>query len=80
MPLSMCIQYIFANISGLGAYISKPIFALKPWVQAGRFEYHKSYNQKFFGGAYKGSRKLKRQDLSQKCSAWTDFILYTLGF
>ena len=24
--------YIFANISGLGTYFSKPIFALKPWV------------------------------------------------
>ena len=31
------------NISGPGAYFSKPIFALKPWAQAGRFEYHKPY-------------------------------------
>ena len=31
--------YIFANISGLGEYFSKLIFALKHWVQAGRFEY-----------------------------------------
>ena len=28
---------------GLGAYISNLIFVLKPWVQAGRFEYHKPY-------------------------------------
>ena len=33
---------------GLGAYISNLIFVLKPWVQAGRFEYHKHYNQKIF--------------------------------
>ena len=25
------IWHIFADISGLGAYFSKPIFALKPW-------------------------------------------------
>ena len=31
---------VLANISGPGAYFSKPIFALKPWVQTGRFEYH----------------------------------------
>ena len=38
-------RYIFANISGLGEYFSKPIFALKYWVQAGRFEYHEAYIQ-----------------------------------
>ena len=27
------ISYLFGNISGLGAYFSKPIFSLKPWVQ-----------------------------------------------
>ena len=32
--------YIFVNISGPGTYFSNPIFALKPWAQAGRFEYH----------------------------------------
>ena len=37
-------RYIFANISGLGEYFSKQIFALKHWVQAGRFEYHEPYN------------------------------------
>ena len=43
-------RHILANISGLGAYFSKPFFALKPWVQAGRFEYHKPYklNEHFF--------------------------------
>ena len=28
--------------------LSKLIFALKPWVQAGRFEYHEPYNPKNF--------------------------------
>ena len=37
-------RYIFANISG--EYFSKPIFALKHWAQAGRFEYHEPYNRK----------------------------------
>ena len=39
---------ILANISGLGTYFSKPIFALKPWAQAGCFEYHEPYNRKNF--------------------------------
>ena len=39
--------------SGPGAYFSKPIFALKPWVQVGRFEYHEPYNPKnFFSDLY----------------------------
>ena len=38
-------KYIFSNISGLGEYFSKLIFALKHWVQVGRFEYHEPYNQ-----------------------------------
>ena len=33
-------RYVFANISGLGEYFSKLIFALKHWVQADHFEYH----------------------------------------
>ena len=42
--------HILVNISGPYAYFSKPIFALKPWAQAGRFEYHEAYkrNKKFF--------------------------------
>ena len=40
---------------GLGAYFSKPIFALKPWAQAGRFEYHEAYNRKNFFFTHKGS-------------------------
>ena len=53
-PNQTCIILdVFANISGPGAYFSKPIFALKPWVQAGRFEYHEPYNnQKNFFVAY----------------------------
>ena len=34
-------RYIFANISGLGEYFSKP----KHWVQAGRLEYREPYNR-----------------------------------
>ena len=36
---------IFANISGLGEYFSKPIFALKHWIQAGLFKYLEPYNR-----------------------------------
>ena len=52
--------YIFANMSGLGAYISKPIFVLKLWVQAGRFEYHKPFIRKIFFWLIKGFWNLKR--------------------
>ena len=46
----------YGNIFGLGAYFSKPFFALKPWVQAGRFEYHEPHNlSKFFFSPLKGS-------------------------
>ena len=48
--------HVFADISGLGAYFSKPIFALKPWVRAGRFEYHEPYNLNNFFFTYKGVR------------------------
>ena len=33
------------NISGPGAYFSKPTFVLKPWAQAGRFEYNEPNKQ-----------------------------------
>ena len=36
--------HLFGGILGLGAYFSKPIFALKPWVQANQFEYHEPHN------------------------------------
>ena len=32
---------ILADFSGLGQYLLKPIFALKPWAEADDFEYHK---------------------------------------
>ena len=35
---------ILADILELGAYFLKPIFVLKPWVQAGWFEYHDPYS------------------------------------
>ena len=50
------IWHVFANISGLGAYFSNPIFELKPWVRAGRFEYHEPYNLNNFFFTYKGVR------------------------
>ena len=42
------IWLILADISGLDAYFSKPIFALKPLVRAGQFEYHEPYNPNNF--------------------------------
>ena len=54
------ISYLFGKISGLGTYLNL-IFALKPWFQAGHFEYHKPYNRKyFFFGLIKGSQNSKR--------------------
>ena len=50
------ISHILADISGLCAYFSKPIFALKPWDWAGRFEYHEPYNPNNFFFTYKGVR------------------------
>ena len=38
-------RHFFGNIIGLGTYFSKPIFALKPWVRAGQFEYHEPHNR-----------------------------------
>ena len=62
--------HVLADISGLGAHFSKPIFALKPWVQASRFEYHEPHNlsnfflplkgsEPNFGGNSGGLRKLR---------------------
>ena len=42
------ISHILADISGLCAYFSKPIFALKPSVRADCFEYHEPYNPNIF--------------------------------
>ena len=52
------IWHVLADISRLGAYFSKQIFALKPWVQAGRFEYHEPYNPNDFFFTYKGVRAI----------------------
>ena len=49
------IWHILADISGLGAYFTKPIFVLKLWVRAGRFEYHEPYNLNDFFSLIKGS-------------------------
>ena len=54
------IWHILADISGLGAYFSKPIFALKPWDWAGRFEYHEPYNPNDFFFTNKGIREILR--------------------
>ena len=40
--------HILINISGPGAYFSKPIAALKPLAQAGCFEYHEPYKRNNF--------------------------------
>ena len=47
-------RQFFGNILGLGAYFSKPIFALKSWVQAGRFEYHEPHILNNFFFTFKG--------------------------
>ena len=46
--------HVLTNISGSNAYISKPIASLKPWAQAGRFEYHEPYKQENFFSTGKG--------------------------
>ena len=56
-------SYFFANISGSDAYFFKLIFALKPCVQAGRFEYHEPYDWKIFFLTYKGVLKFKKLKL-----------------
>ena len=40
-------SYFWTYFSALGAYFSKPIFALKSRAQAGRFEYHGPYKLNF---------------------------------
>ena len=72
--------YIFANILGLCAYISNSIFALKPWVQAGRFEYHKPYKLNEFFLSCKGSfRILKRKSTQLKFeNSILSFVLFVL--
>ena len=52
------IWHILADISVLGAYFSKPIFALKPWVRAAWFEYHEPYIPNNFFFTYKGVRAI----------------------
>ena len=48
------ILYSFLVLSW--AYFSKPIFALKQWDWAGRFEYHEPYKPNDFFLTYKGVR------------------------
>ena len=55
------IWHILADISGLGQYFLKPIFALKPWAQAGRFEYHEAYKLKKKKLSYKGGHRYLRR-------------------
>ena len=52
------IWHIFADISGLGAYFSYIIFALKPWDWAGWVEYHEPYNRNDFFFTYKGVKAI----------------------
>ena len=52
--------HVLLNISRPGAYFSKPIAALKPLAQAGRFEYHEPYKWNEFFFSYKrGCRFLR---------------------
>ena len=60
-PNQTCIFWdVLANISGPVAYFSKPIFALKPWAQAGCFEYHEPYKRNKFFFSYKGGCQYQR--------------------
>ena len=43
----------------IGFMVLKTDFALKPWVQAGRFEYHKPHNRKNFFRTYLGVLEFK---------------------
>ena len=47
--------HLFGNIFGLCAHFSNPIFALKSWLQAGRFEYHEPHNPNNFFSLIRGS-------------------------
>ena len=48
----------FGDILGLDTYFLKPIFALKPWVRAGRFEYHEPHiRNNFFFRLIKGAHR-----------------------
>ena len=66
------IWHFFVNISGLGAYFSKPIFALQPWVRAGHFEYHEHYNPINFFSLIKGSEPFCRP--WERCSRKSEKI------
>ena len=59
-PNQTCILWdVLANISGPIAYLTKSIFMLKLWAQAGQFEYHEPYkrNNSFF--SYKRADNIK---------------------
>ena len=55
LPNQTCIFLdVLASILGPGAYFAKPIVVLKPWAQAGQFEYHAPSNQNNFFFSYTG--------------------------
>ena len=64
---------ILADISWLGAYFSKKIFALKQWVQVGCFVYHKRFNQKNCFRTYNGVPEFKNIGIGL-----SHFILYKI--
>ena len=70
-------SYLFAKISGSNAYFSKPFFALKPWVQAGRFEYHEPYNWKNLFWTNKGVLKFKKVKKDSGYSGPNENLKYT---
>ena len=65
-PNQTCIFLdVLANISGPGEYFSKPIFALKPQAQAGRFEYHEPYKLNKFFLSNQGSFRILKRKITQ---------------
>ena len=72
-------KQIFNNIlsvssSGPDEYFSNPMLALKPWVQACRFEYNKTNNEKNFFRLINGSWNFKSKLLVfLKNVFWTQF-------
>ena len=59
------INHIKLSIKGQGAYFSIPIFGLKPWAQASRFEYNEPYKRETFFWPIKGVLKFS----GQKCGS-----------
>ena len=64
---------VLVNISGPSAYFSIPIFALKPWPQAGCLEYHKPYKRNKFFLSYKGGCRFLKSRTPQLKPFWIKY-------